>query len=185
MSATRQPWLKFYASDWRSDQAVHSCSLAARGLWIDMLCLMFEADGSLRINNKPIGSKQLAQLVGVTQKECDALLNELSEFGVFSVDGDGAIYSRRMRRDITKAKKDKANGSSGGNPNLRKEDNPGVNPPLNPNSNRGDKRGDKAQKPEARVFPSQGVETGELGRAGQPADPGWDENDPFGHGEAA
>ena len=34
----------FYPGDWFKDPALRSVSLAARGLWIDMLCLMFEGD---------------------------------------------------------------------------------------------------------------------------------------------
>lgn len=37
------PWLKFYPTDWRSDPALKMCSLAARGLWIEMIALMHEA----------------------------------------------------------------------------------------------------------------------------------------------
>jgi hypothetical protein len=62
---------------------------------------------------------------------------------VLSREGDGTIFSRRMRRDEARAARDKANGSMGGNPRLqpalKREDTPGVEPP------------DKAQKPEARV----------------------------------
>src|ERR1019366_1013531 len=47
---------------------------------------------------------------------------------------DGTIFSRRMKRDVEKAERDKANGKAGGNPRL----NAGVNPP------------DKVQSPEAR-----------------------------------
>jgi len=184
MSATRQPWLKFYASDWRSDQAVHSCSLAARGLWMEMLCLMFESEGSLNINGVPIKAPQLAKLVGASARECESLLLELSEFGVFSIDEDGTIFSRRMRRDIAKARKDKANGSGGGNPNLKNGVKGGVNPPVNPSGNPRDNGGDKAQKPEARKIPSQGGNVSRIGRADPPSEPGWDDNHPFGKGAA-
>ncbi|ANB33251.1 hypothetical protein M2324_003640 [Rhodovulum sulfidophilum] len=37
------PWLKFYTSDWRSDPGLRMCGLAARGLWVEMICLMHEA----------------------------------------------------------------------------------------------------------------------------------------------
>ncbi len=32
-------WSKFYWSDWLSDSALRAVSSAARGLWIDMLCI--------------------------------------------------------------------------------------------------------------------------------------------------
>ena len=147
-----QPWLKFYPADWRQDPALRMCSLAARGLWIEMLCLMWQADpcGSLLVNGKQVTPRQLAPLVGTSPKDAEVLVDELAEAGVFSRDEDGAIYSRRMRKDVDKANRDKANGKGGGNPRLKGDDNPrlkaGVNPPNNPSAN----GGVKAQKPEAR-----------------------------------
>jgi hypothetical protein len=136
----RNPWMKFYPADWRSDAMLRLCSIAARGLWTEMMCLMHEADpyGSLLVNGKRIDKRQLAGLAGISEKDCSALLIELEGNGVFSRDDDGTIYSRRMRRDFEKAAKDKANGKGGGNPRLKG----GVNPP--------DNGVDKAQKPEAR-----------------------------------
>ena len=115
------------------------CSIGARGLWAEMMCLMHEAEryGSLLVNGRRIDKKQLAGLAGVSEKECTALLIELEGNGVFSRDEDGTIYSRRMRRDFEKAIKDKENGKGGGNPKLKGW----VNPP--------DNGGDKAHMPEA------------------------------------
>jgi hypothetical protein len=133
----KPPWMKFYPADWRADPALRMCSLAARGLWMEMLSIMHEADprGSLLINGNTIGDKQLAGLCGATLRATIALLAELEMAGVFSRDNDGTIFSRRMKRDDAKAERDKANGKEGGNPWLKA----GVNPP------------DKAQRPEARV----------------------------------
>lgn len=132
----KYPWMKFYPADWRADPALRMCSLAARGLWMEMLSIMHEAAprGSLLINGKNVGSKQLASLCGAAPREIVALLTELETAGVFSRTDDGTIFSRRMKRDDEKAARDKANGKTGGNPNLT----PKVNPPL------------KAQTPDAR-----------------------------------
>ncbi len=137
----KQPWLKFFPSDWRADPALRMCSLAARGLWIEMLCLMHEArpHGTLLVNGKPVTAAQLASLVGGGVAEVEGFLAELEEAGVFSRDADGALYSRRMRRDEEKAAVNRVNGRAGGNPSLK----PGVNPPV--------KAGVKAQKPESRL----------------------------------
>lgn len=136
------PWIKFYPSDWRADPALRMCSLGARGLWMEMLCLMHEADGLLMVNGKQLLPRQLAALAGASVDEVNAWLLELSDAGVFSRDENGAIYSRRMKKDLAKAAEDKANGRKGGNPGLKG----GVNPPDNPPVG----GGDKAQKPEAR-----------------------------------
>jgi hypothetical protein len=132
----KQPWMKFFPTDWRADPALRMCSLAARGLWIEMLSIMHEADprGSLLINGNTISDKQLAGLCGATLRVTIDLLTELEAAGVFSRTEDGTIFSRRMKRDDAKAERDKANGNAGGNPWLKAR----VNPP------------DKAQRPEAR-----------------------------------
>jgi DNA-binding transcriptional MocR family regulator len=138
------PWIKFYPSDWRADPALRMCSMGARGLWMEMLCIMHEAkpQGSLLVNGKQISLRQLASLCGCDLSEVESHLSELESAGVFSREEDGTIYSRRLRRDIEKAIKNKENGKLGGNPNLKGAANGGVNLPNN--------GGDKAQKPEAR-----------------------------------
>lgn len=139
MKPAGNPWMKFYPSDWRADPALRSCTIAARGLWVEMLAIMHEAEpyGSLLINGARVDKKRLAALAGIREAECSVLMLELEGFGVFSRDNDGTIYSRRMRRDAAKAIKDKENGKKGGNPTVKG----GVNPPVKPEV--------KAQKPEA------------------------------------
>ena len=145
----KQPWLKFFPTDWRADPALRMCSLAARGLWIEMLCLMHEArpHGSLLVNGKPVTVAGLANLVGAGVAEVEGFLAELEEAGVFSRDADGALYSRRMRRDEERATVNRVNGRAGGNPSLKA----GVNPPVNPPDNPPVKAGVKAQKPESKL----------------------------------
>ena len=150
----KQPWLKFFPSDWRADPALRMCSLAARGLWIEMLCLMHEArpHGSLLVNGKPVTAAQLANLVGAGVAEVEGFLAELEEAGVFSRDADGALYSRRMRRDEERAAANRVNGRAGGNPSLKAGVNPAVNPGLNPRLTHRLRRGLKprSQSPESR-----------------------------------
>jgi hypothetical protein len=144
MSDKRTPWLKWYPADWRADPRLRMCSLAARGLWIEMLGFMHEAEryGFLLIAGIAPSPEELAVLVGAPAPLVRKALDELETRGVYSRDGDGVIYSRRMVRDKAKADADRANGKRGGNPSLTDEVNPsldlGVNPP------------DKAQRPETR-----------------------------------
>ena len=133
------PWMKFYPSDWRSDPKLRMCSIGARGLWVEMLCVMHEAEpyGYLTSNGNAVTSRQMAALAGISAVECMKFLLELVSAGVYSIDENKMIFSRRMVRDKAKAERDRENGKGGGNPNLPK----GVNPPV--------KGEDKAQKPEA------------------------------------
>ena len=150
MSATRKPWMKFYAADWRADQALRMCSLAAKGLWIECLAIMHEADpyGYLTVNGKPLDSASLARLVGSDLEDVEKALSELEQAGVFSRNRGETIYSRRMIRDEKKAKTARKVGKTGGNPSLRKQkgnsdrDNPGLN--LEPDGR------DNTQRPETR-----------------------------------
>lgn len=183
------PWFKFYPSDWQSEPSLRVCTLAARGLWIEMLCLMHKADprGYLLLADQPITESQLAGLVGRPPAEVAKLVAELEAARVFSRDAAGVIFSRRMCRDERKAAEDKANGSKGGNPKIKRGVGSGVNPP--PNHKVGSK--DKAQKPDARALPSQvsagGLDGEALGGGGaRPLAPAWpgslDDDAPFGRG---
>lgn len=105
---------------------LRSCSLAAKGLWIDMLCLMHEGNpyGTLKVGDKVILPAILARMVGVSLHEVEGYLQELIEAGVCSTDISGCIFSRRMIRDEEIRAKRAAGGiDSQNNPNVpRKKD---------------------------------------------------------------
>lgn len=115
----KRPAFQFYPSDWRNDAALQSCSIAARGLWHELLCVMHECTpyGYLAINGVGMDETQAARLVGVSPAEFRKLLAELERFGVFSRT-DGVIYSRRMVKDEHLRETRAAAGRLGGNPNL-------------------------------------------------------------------
>lgn len=109
------PWLKFYPRDWRGDQALRVCSIAARGLWMEMLCVMHESSpyGYLTINGRPLKDDDLARLAGTDLSTAQQAMAELEAAGVFSRDRNRVIYSRRMTRD-EKRRKDGAKASQTG-----------------------------------------------------------------------
>lgn len=118
-----QPWMKFYPQDWRADEQLRICSLAARGLWIEMLAIMHRSEryGHLLIGGRPPTDAQLAIQAGAPPEEISALTAELESAGVFSRGAKGVIYSRRMTRDHRRALNARKNGKKGGNPTLRKQ----------------------------------------------------------------
>lgn len=122
-------WFKFHPSDWRSDPALRMCSLAARGLWIEMLGLMHEAKprGFLLVKGRAPTDTQLAVLAGTSSDQITDLLGELELADVFSRTQQGVIYSRRMTKDDKKSRTARKNGKTGGNPSLSKID---ENSPL-------------------------------------------------------
>lgn len=119
----KRPAFQFYPGDWLRSTDLRSCSVAARGLWMDMLCLMHEGTpyGYLRVGNKDILPPILAKMVGETVENVEIWLKELENSGVFSrkPEKTGCIYSRRMVKD-EKVRESRANGGikSLENPNV-------------------------------------------------------------------
>lgn len=94
--------IPFYPKDYMNDTAVRSVSLSARGLWIDMICLMHESArrGYLQHDNgNPVTAEQLFRIVGCSNDEGLRLLKELEDCGAFVRTRQGMIYSRRMMED--------------------------------------------------------------------------------------
>jgi hypothetical protein len=117
----KRPSFQFYPGDWLRDTALRSCSVGARGLWTDMLCLMHEGTpyGFLKVNHKVILTPNLARMVGATLPETEGWVHELEAAGVFSRDDEGCIFSRRMIRDETIRQARACGGKLGGNPALK------------------------------------------------------------------
>lgn len=101
------PWMKFYPRDWRGDQALRAVSIAARGFWMECLCIMHEAKpyGHLVLNGNPVDGGTLARMTGTTVDEVSALMAELRQAGVLSVTSRGVVFSRRMTKDHARAQK--------------------------------------------------------------------------------
>ena len=116
----KKPYSKFFWSDWRNEMTLKLCSLAARGLWMEMMAIMglSEKIGYLQIGGKVITEEQLAVLLGCTMDEIRNCLNELEGHGVFSRDENGVPYSRRMAREAKSYLEAKEYGTMGGNPIL-------------------------------------------------------------------
>lgn len=100
-----RPWMKFYPRDWRGDQALRLVSLSARGLWMEMLCVMHEASpyGHLLVAGQPVSDAALARSVGAHVGEVQALLVELRAAGVFRQTRGGVVYSKRMTDDYKRS----------------------------------------------------------------------------------
>ena len=117
----KAPSFQFYPGDHLRDPAIRGLSLAARGLWIDMLCLMHQSDrrGYLEFKGGgPIEPNRLAIMVGGEVNQLVKLLDEMRLTGVFSED-NGTIYSRRMVRDEELSQIRRESGKKGGNPRLK------------------------------------------------------------------
>lgn len=97
----KRPAFQFYPGDWRTDPGLRLCSIGARGLWIEMMCLMHEGEpyGHLTVQGRVIEPQSLARLVSESVPAVKRWMAELRENEVFSTTDDGVIFSRRMVRD--------------------------------------------------------------------------------------
>jgi hypothetical protein len=116
----KRPSIQFYPGDWQRDAALRSCSVGARGLWIEMICLMHEGApyGHLAVNGAGISPRQLARMVGAAHREVVHWLDDLERAGVYSKDDAGRIFSRRMVKDERVRNVRAEAGRLGGNPAL-------------------------------------------------------------------
>lgn len=111
-------WSKFWWRSWTSDAALRNCSLAARGLWMEMLCLAAQGDdyGYLRINGVVLTPSKIGSQTGQNWRTIQKLLAELRTHGVFSETPQGVIYCRRMVREMEHWQRSREAGKKGGNP---------------------------------------------------------------------
>lgn len=133
-------WSKFSWRDWHADIALHPCSLAARGFWMELLCMMHEGSpvGYLANNGKQVTLRQMAANAYCSEKEAAKYLAELEEAGVFSRAEDGTIYCRRMVKD--------AAASAAGREHIAKRWN-GAKPTDPPNRGANSKPNGEANSP--------------------------------------
>jgi hypothetical protein len=96
------PAFQFYPGDWQKDPELRRCSKAAKGVWIDMLVLMFECPNRgvfANAGGEPWSDQEIAEAIGGDTAANVALINELLLKGVAKRNDRGAIYSKRMVRD--------------------------------------------------------------------------------------
>jgi hypothetical protein len=130
------PSFQFYPGDWLKDPALRRVSKAAKGVWIDMICLSFECEerGVFSSGSVPWPDEDLAAAIGGDTAENLKLLHELLTKGVCSRTTSGAIFCRRVVRDEGLRQKRVEAGKLGGNPILLNQKvNHGVNHTPNQN----------------------------------------------------
>lgn len=116
MTDQKAPSFPWYPGDWRRDTPLMTCSLEARGLWIELLNIMHDTEprGHLAIRGRAIPEDRVASMVGATPTQYRRLLSELEDAGVPSRTEDGILFSRRMVRDTRLRALRAEAGSKGG-----------------------------------------------------------------------
>lgn len=114
----KSPGFWFYTGDWMKDPELRFCSIFARGLLVDLLCMMFEAKqrGYLsKPDGTPRSDEQIVDAVGGGDRdEKLGALAELEASGVLSRDDRGVLYSRKLARLGELTEKRSRAGSKGG-----------------------------------------------------------------------
>lgn len=118
---SKLPSFQFYPGDWMKDPSLRRCSKAAKGVWIDMICLSFECEerGVFASSGEPWPDSDIAAAVGGDITEVLNAIAELLAKGVCSRNSSGALFCRRVVRDEQKRRLcSEAGQRGGGNPNL-------------------------------------------------------------------
>ncbi|HEV7286184.1 MAG TPA: hypothetical protein VGN75_15120 [Kaistia sp.] len=69
----KRPSFQFYAADWRANAKLRRCSPAARGVWVDIMCLLHDAD-EYGLVRWPL--KEIAQAVGASLSHVRELVDK-------------------------------------------------------------------------------------------------------------
>lgn len=125
------PAFQFYPGDWLKDPDLKRCSIFARGLLMDLLCLMWEAKHRGRLaaadGVTPWSNEEVVNAVcGSTTEEKLVGLKELEDKEVLSRDGNECLFSRRMIRDEELRAVRAQSGSKGGSKTQAKRQAPPV-----------------------------------------------------------
>lgn len=121
MSApVKRPAFQFYPDDWMSEPGLRAVSSSARGLWIDLMCIMHKClpYGHLVLNGQPMTNEQIARQTGGELLLINLWIKELESADVFSRGRKNEIFSRRMVKDERVRAIRASAGKLGGNPAL-------------------------------------------------------------------
>lgn len=138
---SKKPSFQFYPGDWLKDPALRMCSPAARGVWMDLLCLLHECPqrGVFRIKKGaemlPVSVKNISNsIAGCKPKMVQELINNGV---VYTARKDDALYCKRLVKDELHRRHKAVNGKKGGSKtqaNLKQSPSKGI---LSPQANDG------------------------------------------------
>lgn len=117
MAKNKTQLMPFDTSDWLRCPELKVLPPDIRGLWMDMLCYMWESV-ERGVMVKPTGDiytqDEIVRMLGKDASGSDTWLDRLIIGGVCGVREDGAIYSRRMVRSVEISQKRREAGLKGG-----------------------------------------------------------------------
>jgi hypothetical protein len=119
------PYLQFYIGDWLKDPQLSLCSPASRGVWIDLICRLYELNQGGKITAT---AQQLARLCRSSDVEIHAALKELQTTNtadIYEREGSYTVVCRRMAKAAELSAKRKQAGIKS---RANREANPYQNP---------------------------------------------------------
>jgi len=95
------PYMRFYAGDWLSDPKVRRLTWEQKGVYIDMLALMWKNGGSASLPDDP---GAIAAMLGMQKRKFIKIFHVFFEknYEIFFRD-DGRIYQKRISEEWDKA----------------------------------------------------------------------------------
>jgi hypothetical protein len=98
MSDQKRPYFKFFPRDWLSDEKVRALSFFARGVYIEILALLWKSSTC----SLPDDIDRLSRIVGLPRNEFEKAWNEIQFPGQkMLVQMRGKIYSKRLKNEMT------------------------------------------------------------------------------------
>jgi hypothetical protein len=83
--------------DWRSSQTLRICSLAARGLWIELHCIAAEFQGPIMLTGRTSPMHQLGRLLGIDPRTLRPLIDELSDQNLVRLTLESAVFADTIK----------------------------------------------------------------------------------------
>jgi len=116
----KAPSFQFYPADWIKDGPLQNCSLEARGLWMDLICMSFHYPqwGVFRTQNGTVSETILLRMCNGNARKLARCFTELKQHNIIKQMEDGTFYVKRVKEDMELSKKRSEAGKQGGNPNL-------------------------------------------------------------------
>jgi hypothetical protein len=150
------PSWQFYPGDWRKDPGVQALDYESRGIWFEILLLMFESTdrGKLLLNGLPMPDEALANILGLEVAKVQQTVSKLLSYGVASIcQKTGALMNRRMSRDEYLRHVRAEAGSLGGKQKASKNIANGKQK-VTPSSSSSSSSSDKKEEEEEEIFSS-------------------------------
>jgi hypothetical protein len=118
--ANRDPWIKFYPKDYLADLELATCSAAAQGVYMRLICLMHVSNeyGYVLISGAKPTPHSLSKAMQMRSDTVAHSCAELVRKRVLKVDERGILYSQRMLSDRAAREQAREAGAKGGNPLL-------------------------------------------------------------------